>query len=138
MTSPLWYGFKSFPARHRQSLPVFGLLSTSRLICVFGKLCLSQSHIQTRNLPQLVGKFLLMSTRFLRLIHLLENRRAACTSSYFLRFYTRGFHDVQNVSGFVILHCCFSMPECVEGDLSESLKAMCLRCSFFAWRQNYH
>lgn len=82
--------FKYLPARHGQSPPVLGLLSTSRLICVFEKLCLRQRHIQTRNLPQLVGKFLLLSTRFLRHSHLLENRRAGWTSSYFLCFYTRG------------------------------------------------
>ena len=36
-------------------------------------------------------------------------------------FMAEDLHDVQNVSGFVVLHCCLPVSECVERYLSQPL-----------------
>lgn len=32
---------------------------------------------------------------------------------------TQNLHDVGDVLGFMVLHCCFPMPECMEGDFEK-------------------
>ena len=35
-------------------------------------------------------------------------------------FVAEDLHDVEDVFGFVVFHCCFVVAECVEADLHES------------------